>query len=196
MVIHHQRAFTLIEMLIVIVIIGILAAALIPRLQSVQSRARDTKRKTDLQQLSNGVSIYNADNGGYPYGASASWPCATYQPPTYATCAVNSVQHSPTFPWIVEISGYMSSIPVDPTNTTPANSIIYTSPRYYSTGMMYAYQAVNSRQWFSLTTRFETTTEPDRCGLKWYTYYSNGWAWTSCTSTLPTLYVVNGWTLQ
>ena len=58
----QKRTFTLIEMLIVIVIIGILAAALVPRLQSVQNRARDTKRKADLQQLSNGLYIYNSDN--------------------------------------------------------------------------------------------------------------------------------------
>lgn len=46
-----KKTFTLIEMLIVIVIIGILAAALVPRLQSVQSRARDTKRKADLHAI-------------------------------------------------------------------------------------------------------------------------------------------------
>jgi type II secretory pathway pseudopilin PulG len=38
-------------MLIVVVIIGILAAALIPRLQSVQERARDAARKDDIQQI-------------------------------------------------------------------------------------------------------------------------------------------------
>lgn len=58
-----KKSFTLIEMLIVIVIIGILAAALVPRLQDVQARARDAKRKTDLSQIFNGLQIYKADNG-------------------------------------------------------------------------------------------------------------------------------------
>ncbi|MEI7477616.1 MAG: prepilin-type N-terminal cleavage/methylation domain-containing protein [bacterium] len=60
---HKQKSFTLIEMLIVVVIIGILAAALIPRLQSVQARARDTKRKADLHQIGTALEIYKQDNG-------------------------------------------------------------------------------------------------------------------------------------
>ena len=61
-----SKTFTLIEMLIVIVIIGILAAALVPRLNSVQGRARDTKRKTDLLQIYNANEIYFSDNNKYP----------------------------------------------------------------------------------------------------------------------------------
>ncbi|MEI7477052.1 MAG: prepilin-type N-terminal cleavage/methylation domain-containing protein [bacterium] len=60
---HKQKSFTLIEMLIVVVIIGILAAALIPRLQPVQARARDTKRKADLHQIGTALEIYKEDNG-------------------------------------------------------------------------------------------------------------------------------------
>ncbi|MEI7477635.1 MAG: prepilin-type N-terminal cleavage/methylation domain-containing protein [bacterium] len=61
----QKKSFTLIEMLIVVVIIGILAAALIPRLASVQARARDTKRKADLHQIGVALGIYKQDHGGY-----------------------------------------------------------------------------------------------------------------------------------
>ena len=60
-----KKSFTLIEMLIVIVIIGILAAALVPRLQDVQGRARDTKRKADLRTIYNANEIYLLDFGQY-----------------------------------------------------------------------------------------------------------------------------------
>lgn len=62
----YKKAFTLIEMLIVIVIIGILASALIPRLQAVQARARDSKRKVDLRTIYNANEIYFLDVGKYP----------------------------------------------------------------------------------------------------------------------------------
>jgi len=68
---HKQKSFTLIEMLIVVVIIGILAAALIPRLQPVQARARDTKRKADLHQIGTALEIYKEDNGWF--GAFQGW---------------------------------------------------------------------------------------------------------------------------
>lgn len=61
----HKKSFTLIEMLIVIVIIGILAAALVPRLQDIQARARDTKRKADLRAIYNANEIFFLDNSTY-----------------------------------------------------------------------------------------------------------------------------------
>ncbi len=65
---RRPKTFTLIEMLIVMTIIGILASALIPRLRSVQERARDAKRKVDLRTIYNGLVTYREDNGGkYPY---------------------------------------------------------------------------------------------------------------------------------
>jgi len=66
----YKKSFTLIEMLIVIVIIGILAAALVPRLVSIQGRARDTKRKVDFKQMEDALEIYYMDNNMYPYSSS------------------------------------------------------------------------------------------------------------------------------
>jgi len=72
---QKKRWFTLVEMLIVIVIIWVLAAALIPRLTSVRWRANDVARKADVQQLATAVITYQMDNNGKfpdPSGA-ATW---------------------------------------------------------------------------------------------------------------------------
>jgi type II secretion system protein G len=62
------KAFTLIEMLIVIVIIGILAAALIPKLSSARGRANDTARKATLSQVAAALVMYQIDKGKFPEG--------------------------------------------------------------------------------------------------------------------------------
>ena len=60
------KAFTLVEMLIVIVIIGILIAALLPRMQAAQWRARDVARKTALSHMQSAIVTYQGDHGKWP----------------------------------------------------------------------------------------------------------------------------------
>ncbi|PID34681.1 MAG: hypothetical protein CR971_01975 [candidate division SR1 bacterium] len=58
--------FTLVEMLIVIVIIGILVGAILPKIMGVTSRARDTKRVIDLRNVAMAIQRYKMDTGEYP----------------------------------------------------------------------------------------------------------------------------------
>ena len=60
------KAFTLVEMLIVIVIIGILIASLMPRMQSAQWRARDVARKNDLSQIQTAIITSQQDKRTWP----------------------------------------------------------------------------------------------------------------------------------
>ena len=115
------KAFTLIEMLIVIVIIGILAAALVPRLQAVQNRARDTKRKADLSQVFTALMIYYEDNSSFPLPRDSVRDCSQTITGN-APCHASSFNNSTTTGWISQLSStYMTSLPVDPLNTLASN---------------------------------------------------------------------------
>jgi general secretion pathway protein G len=58
--------FTIVELLIVIVVIGILAALVIVTYNGIQQKARDTERKTDIKALQGHFEAYWADQAKYP----------------------------------------------------------------------------------------------------------------------------------
>jgi len=60
--------FTLLELLVVMAIIGILAAIGIASYGTVQSKARDARRKSDLENVARALEMYYNDNGVYPSG--------------------------------------------------------------------------------------------------------------------------------
>jgi len=61
-----QKGFTIVELLIVIVVIGILAALVLNTFAGVQKRARDTERQTDVTAIATQLEKAYTDNGGYP----------------------------------------------------------------------------------------------------------------------------------
>lgn len=67
---QKRAGFTIVELLIVIVVIGILAAITIVTYNGVQKRANDAAVQSDLNGLAIKFEIYNSDNGSYPVVSS------------------------------------------------------------------------------------------------------------------------------
>jgi general secretion pathway protein G len=71
---NQPKGFTIVELLIVIVVIGILATLVIVTFTGVQQKARNTKRQTDLVALDGHIEAYNGQNGYYPTLANINDP--------------------------------------------------------------------------------------------------------------------------
>ncbi len=65
-----ESGFTIVELLIVIVVIGILAALVVTTFSGIQRKARDSERQTDINAIHSQVEAYHAQNGKYPTNAN------------------------------------------------------------------------------------------------------------------------------
>lgn len=63
---RYQRGFSLIEIMVVVVILGILAALVVPKIISRPDEARVVKAKQDVMSIQSALDLYKLDNGFYP----------------------------------------------------------------------------------------------------------------------------------
>ena len=140
------RAFTLIELLIVITIIGILAVALVPRISQGPAKARDVTRKADIGSISTALQAYFSDNGAYPAVSMGTYECISSISGSDANAAIAPLMKG-------------GVVPTDPTTN-------YVKPCSESTkGYAYLPISVTSYVVAALLESTSSTGEGIYCGL-------------------------------
>lgn len=98
---HRARGFTLIEVMVVVVILGIMAAILVPRIMDRPEQAQIIKAKQDIRVIESQLNLYRLDNFNYP--TTDQGLEALVEKPTHGTEPRNYKQ-----------GGYLDRLPVDP----------------------------------------------------------------------------------
>lgn len=100
--VRKSKAFTLIEVLVVIAILAGLVAILFPNFMDARARARDTARKSDLISIQKALEFYKDNQNPPQYPADASFP-------------------APCSSWTVSSQLFMAKIPGDPLGNCSSN---------------------------------------------------------------------------
>ena len=104
------RAFTLIELMIVIVILGLLSTIIMPRILNRPEQARRMKAKVDIRNIESALALFKTDTGRFP----------TTSEGLEALVSNSGIKG-------YDPDGYLDKIPLDPWN----NRYIYLSPGIY-----------------------------------------------------------------
>jgi general secretion pathway protein G len=136
--------FTLVEILIVVVILGILAAIVVPQFVSAAAESRDSSIKMDLNRIRQQLEVYRQQHNGH-FPTLADFPAQMTQP-SDANGNTNAAR-TPDFPY----GPYIREIPSNPRNAlnTVTDGAVETSAWYYneSTGEFRANDSASTRKY-------------------------------------------------
>lgn len=101
-----SRGFTIVELAIVIIVIGLLASVVVVTYNGAQGRARDAGRIDKLKKVEDALELYHADNKTYPLGTTVT-ALTNALSPTYITLASNELSSGGySFTYVGQASSY------------------------------------------------------------------------------------------
>lgn len=108
---HRQKGFTLIELMIVVVILGLLATIIMPKILGRPEQARRVKAKADIRSIQSALALFKTDTGRFPTTSEG----------------LEALVNNPGIKGY-NSDGYLDAVPVDPWG----NKYIYISPGVHS----------------------------------------------------------------
>jgi general secretion pathway protein G len=95
---RRAAGFTLIEIMVVIVILGVLATLVVPRIMGRPDEARGLAAKNDVRQIMNALKMYQLDNGKFP-ATDQGLAALVARPASGATNWKGYLEKMPMDPW-------------------------------------------------------------------------------------------------
>lgn len=124
-----KRGFSLIELILVIAIIGLLAAVITVSVSGAKIRGRDARRDRDIHEIRTALGLYAADNGRFPT-ADEPYPVVLSGADDISTALISG--------------GHIPKIPTDPIGNDP---------------LLYSYTAITNGGSYVLRYCYEATSE-------------------------------------
>jgi len=123
-----RAGFTLIEIMIVVIILGILAAIVVPQFSNASESARQNTLKDELRYLRTQIVVYNAQHldvsPGYPGGSPTATPTVSDFLAQMTSYSDQSSNLSSTYTNVFQFGPYLTQMPANPISSLSTITIV------------------------------------------------------------------------
>lgn len=179
---QNQKGFTIVELLIVIVVIGILAAITVVAYNGIQARTENAKTVSAVSAWAKALQMYKADRGSYPSMNSCLGSTESYNNDNGGTCwGADNTYWKVMSTFSSAMQPYIGSFP-EPSNKNVDPSNTLSPPQQFRGAIYYVFAVGSERVYVNL---LNVSTCPDISGLGTSIGYAGRSSGRSCYYNLP-----------